>query len=116
MAKKRAQLKNSLKFQILYYPLLDNDYNTETYLELKQTLYPRFDIVCDHLLDSYVSKSDRDNIFYFPFKATYEDLQGLPPTFLMSCEGDNVRYGKEMKRDVLRNKTYACIKTCVTCY
>lgn len=92
LAKQRNNLKNSIKYQILYYPTVEYQPDNESYrkygkgymLTREATRY--FDM-------NYDSESAKDSILRSPGLATREELMDLPPALLVVAEADVLRCG-----------------------
>ncbi|KAI8971944.1 alpha/beta hydrolase fold-domain-containing protein [Mycotypha africana] len=105
LAKQRNALKNSIKYQILYYPVLMNSFDSESYKKYGQGFLVPVGL-SKMFHDNYKSdEATDDNIFFCPGKASIEDLKGLPPAFLMTCEADVLlNEGEEYARKLLLAK------------
>lgn len=87
LAKQRNQLQNCIKHQILYYPCVDNDFSTESYKKYGEGFF--FTKKMAHeFLKCYAPTEELENMLLFPNKASVEDLVGLPPALLITCEAD----------------------------
>ncbi|KAL9555880.1 hypothetical protein MBANPS3_002162 [Mucor bainieri] len=100
LAKQRNQLQNSIKHQILYYPCVDNDFSTESYQRYKEGFFLTKKMTTE-FLKCYAPTEELENMLLFPNKATVEDLVGLPPVLLITCEADVLRdegeiYGRKL--------------------
>ncbi|KAG0171918.1 hypothetical protein DFQ28_000783 [Apophysomyces sp. BC1034] len=81
---------SAIKYQILYYPVLDDDFDTPSYLEF-QTGYSTTRKGMKFYWDQYVTGEERRSITACPLKAAVDDLKGLPPTYIVSVEADVLR-------------------------
>ncbi|CEP08701.1 hypothetical protein [Parasitella parasitica] len=99
---KQRKLQHPIKHQILYYPFIDNDSTTESYTKFGEGFYFTKKMA-DYFLEWYApDKELKEDILLFPNKASVEDLVGLPPAFLVTCEADIVRdegesYGRRLR-------------------
>lgn len=101
LAKQRNQLEHPIKHQILYYPCVDNDTENESYIKYREGFFFTKKMA-DHFLACHVLDKDHENMLMFPNKAPIEDLVGLPPVLLVTCEADVLREGK--KFDVRKHR------------
>lgn len=92
-AKHRGDLKNSIKLQILYYPKLDNDYETESFKLFGSGFFVNKE-TCEFFESQYNVPGLEDNIYMNPGKATVEEAAGVPPAVIVVCEADILRSGK----------------------
>ncbi|CAO0796503.1 unnamed protein product [Mucor circinelloides] len=88
---KQRNLENSIKYQVLFYPITDVTFNTSSYYEFGTD----FALTRKHMeffWDQYApNQVDRDNILACPMKASKEELSGLPPALIVSAEADVLR-------------------------
>lgn len=112
MAKDRGDFK--VCCQCLEYPLLDL---TMTLIDDKDRYVqpPALPIfLLKWLSDSYASKKQQKEIYCSPLLASKEQLEGLPPAIVMTCELDSVRQDGELYAQRLRDAgvdvTYMCFQ------
>lgn len=90
MAKQR-QLETKIKQLVLFYPVTNHVFNTASYYEFSRG-FRLTRKAMEFAWAQYVpKKEDRDNILASPLRATKEDLEGFPPTFIVSAEADVLR-------------------------
>ncbi|OAC99156.1 hypothetical protein MUCCIDRAFT_84104 [Mucor lusitanicus CBS 277.49] len=87
LAKQRNQLQNSIKHQILYYPCVDNDFSTESYKRYGEGFFFTRKMASE-FLKCYAPAEELENMLLLPNKASVDDLVGLPPALLITCEAD----------------------------
>ncbi|KAI8647236.1 alpha/beta hydrolase fold-domain-containing protein [Parasitella parasitica] len=98
---KQQVLEHPIKHQILYYHIVDNDSTTESYKKFSKGFYFTKKMA-DYFLKCYAPDKGFEDILLFPNKASTEDLVGLPPAFLVTCEADILRdegesYGRKLR-------------------
>lgn len=84
-----------LKVQILMWPIVDADFENETY-----QLYGKDRFLTTPLMkwmyDQYTTDpAERQQIYASPLNASLEQLKGLPPTLIQVAEADVLRQGGE---------------------
>lgn len=77
----------------MYYPCVDNDTENESYTKFREGFFFTKKMA-DYFLKCYALDEDLENMLLFPNKASIEDLVGLPPAFLVTCEADVLCQGK----------------------
>jgi acetyl esterase len=88
---KQRKLENKINYQVLFYPVTDDAFNTASYYEFG-TDFPLTRKHMEFYWNNYVpKKSDRQNILACPLKATKEELKDLPPTLIITAEADILR-------------------------
>lgn len=92
LAKQRNQIHHSIKHQVLYYPCVDNDFSTESYEKYGVGFFLTKKMT-NEFLKCYAPTNELDNMLLFPNKASVDDLVGLPPALLITCEADVLRDG-----------------------
>ncbi|KAI9321018.1 alpha/beta hydrolase fold-domain-containing protein [Dichotomocladium elegans] len=101
LAKKRSR-GDAIKYQALFYPVTDHRFDTGSYLQFEDGYYLTRKLMIwfwDHYLPN---EKERDNILASPLKATADDLEGLPPALVITCEADVLRdEGEEYARKLL---------------
>ncbi|KAI8150106.1 putative lipase [Fennellomyces sp. T-0311] len=89
LAKQRGL--SAIRAQVLFYPVTDSNFNTDSY----NAFATGYDLTRELMIwfwDHYVpEEKDRQQITVSPLKACLEDLQGLPPALVISCEADVLR-------------------------
>jgi len=84
-----------IKCQVLLWPYSDAGTDSEAYKKYGKERFlttPLMAWMLDHYLNG---KSDEDNIFVSPMRATKEQLKGLPPTLIEVAENDILVDGGE---------------------
>jgi acetyl esterase len=80
-----------LALQLLLYPVTDAHFGTESYLQFAEGHFLRRDGMM-WFWDQYTAtRADRSAITASPLRATAEQLQGLPPTLVITAEADVLR-------------------------
>lgn len=78
-------------FQALFYPVTNADMDTKS-MELFKDGPWLTKKAMEWFWDAYVpDKKERNSIYISPLKATFEDLQGLPPALIITDENDILR-------------------------
>jgi len=80
-----------IKFQLLYWAIVDADFETESYQEFgeKRFLSTR---LMKWMYDLYIPEPEkRKDIFASPLQASVEQLKGLPPALIITGESDVLR-------------------------
>ena len=101
----KLKYDNSLKVfrQILLYPVMDFDMKTKSYDEFKDGPWLTKKAM-EWFMNAYTSnKSERNDIYVSPLKASLENLKGLPPTLVITAENDVLRDEGEMFARKLQN-------------
>jgi acetyl esterase len=81
----------SIKLQVLLYPVTDASFDTDSYLQFAEGHFLRRDGMM-WFWDQYTATpTDRTAITASPLRATTEQLQGLPPTLVITAEADVLR-------------------------
>lgn len=93
LAKQRNNLKNSIKYQVLYYPATEDNFATESYKKFGDGYYLTAGLV-KLFFGNYKTEEAKDSILLCPGKATVEDVTGVPPALLVTGEADVLRDGK----------------------
>lgn len=96
LVKQRGELKNNIKLQILYYPKLDDDLETESY-KLFGTGFFVSKETAQFFESQYKAPDAQVSIITEPGKATVEEVAGVPPAVIVVCEADVLRSGKYNK-------------------
>lgn len=94
LAKQKNSLENPIKYQILYYPVVDNTLDTKSYEEFGDGSYLLSKSFVNLVNEWYVTEDLKDDILVCPGKATVDEVRGLPPALLITCEVDVLRDGK----------------------
>jgi acetyl esterase len=100
MAKERSG--PSLVAQLLFYPVTDASFDTESYREFATGYFLRRDAM-QWFWDQYTTEeARRDEITASPLRATTEQLAGLPPALVITAEADVLRdegeaYGRKLR-------------------
>ncbi|MEO5891476.1 MAG: alpha/beta hydrolase [Ferruginibacter sp.] len=90
-----------IKLQILLWPIVDADYNTESYKEFGMDRYLTKSTM-QWMYDMYIpDPAKRRDIYASPLRATIDQLKGLPPALIVVAENDVLRdegeaYGRKL--------------------
>lgn len=99
-AKARGDVK--LAAQVLLYPVVDANFDTESYREFAEGYFLRRDAM-QWFWDQYTTdEAQRAEIFASPLNATVEQLTDLPPATIITAEADVLRDGGEAYAAKLR--------------
>ncbi|TDQ11527.1 alpha/beta hydrolase [Pedobacter metabolipauper] len=98
-----AKAKNGpkIKLQILMWPTIDTDFNTESYQQFATDRFLTAPVM-KWMYDLYATDpKQRQEIYYSPLKAGINDLKGLPVTLIQVAENDILRdegeaYGRKL--------------------
>lgn len=100
MAKERKGPK--IHKQLLFYPVTDAAFDTESYQEFATGYFLRRDAM-QWFWDQYTAdKNERAQITTSPLRATREQLAGLPPALIITAEADVLRDEGEAYANKLR--------------
>ena len=80
-----------IEFQVLLYPVTDANFETPSYREFGAGGYWLTRETMRWFWDSYVPAPERKEFTVSPLQASLEQLRGLPPALIMTCEQDVVR-------------------------
>src|SRR5215467_40559 len=80
-----------IEFQVLLYPVTDANFETPSYQECGAGGYWLTRETMRRFWDSYVPAPERQEFIVSPLRASLEQLRGLPPALLVTCEQDVVR-------------------------
>ncbi|MEV6239136.1 alpha/beta hydrolase [Lentzea sp. NPDC051838] len=99
-AKERGDV--SLKAQVLFYPVTDASFDTDSYLQFAEGYFLRRDGM-QWFWDQYTTNPlERAEITASPLRATLEQLAGLPQALVITAEADVLRDEGEAYADKLR--------------
>jgi acetyl esterase/lipase len=90
-----------IKFQIMMWPIVDADFETESYKEFGEKRFLSSSLM-KWMYDMYIPEPEkRKDIHASPLQATTEQLKGLPPTLMQVAESDILRdegeaYGRKL--------------------
>jgi acetyl esterase len=90
-----------IKFQIMMWPIVDADFETESYKEFGEKRFLSTSLM-KWMYDMYIPEPEnRKDIHASPLQATIEQLKGLPPTLIQVAESDILRdegeaYGRKL--------------------
>ncbi|KAI8368242.1 alpha/beta hydrolase fold-domain-containing protein [Radiomyces spectabilis] len=87
---KRRGLGKAIKYQVLYYPVTNDNFATESY-ETFQDGFLLTRNMMKFFFDQYTTEEDRLLDTVCPLKASTEDLLGLPPALVITAEADVLR-------------------------
>ncbi|AFH64822.1 alpha/beta hydrolase [Paenibacillus caseinilyticus] len=100
MAKERGG--PAIRQQLLFYPVTDASFDTESYREFAEGYFLRRDAM-QWFWDQYTeSEAQRAEITASPLRATTEQLEGLPPALVITAEADVLRDEGEAYANKLR--------------
>ncbi|MEU0402454.1 alpha/beta hydrolase [Streptomyces sp. NPDC006197] len=100
MAKQRGDVR--LTHQVLFYPVTDARFDTESYDLFAEGYFLRRDAM-KWFWDQYTTEeAERAQITASPLRATTEQLTGLPPALVITAEADVLRDEGEAYADRLR--------------
>ena len=100
-AKERGDV--DLKAQVLFYPVTDASFDTDSYLRFAEGYFLRRDGM-QWFWDQYTTNPvERAEITASPLRATLEQLQGLPQALVITAEADVLRDEGEAYADKLRS-------------
>ncbi|MEC3848358.1 alpha/beta hydrolase [Bacillus velezensis] len=100
MAKARGDL--NIRQQLLFYPVTDASFDTESYQQFATGYFLRKDAMM-WFWDQYTNNSNEcAEITASPLRATAEQLQGLPPALIITAEADVLRDEGEAYANKLR--------------
>lgn len=94
LAKKKNNLQNPIKYQFLYYPVVDNTMDSKSYQEFGDGGYVLSKSFVNSINGWYVADDLKDDILVCPGKATVDEVRDLPPALLITCDVDVLRDGK----------------------
>jgi acetyl esterase len=80
-----------IEFQVLLYPVTDANFETPSYREFGAGGYWLTGATMRWFWDSYVPAPERKEFTVSPLRASLEQLRGLPPALIVTCEQDVVR-------------------------
>lgn len=90
-----------IKVQILLWPILDHDFETESYRQFGRERFLSTSLM-KWMYDLYTKKpAERGEIYASPLRATLDQLRGLPPALIQVAESDVLRdegeaYGRRL--------------------
>ncbi|ANZ41289.1 esterase [Lentzea guizhouensis] len=91
-----------LKAQVLFYPVTDASFDTDSYLQFAEGYFLRRDAM-QWFWDQYTTNPvERAEITASPLRATTEQLAGLPQALVITAEADVLRDEGEAYADKLR--------------
>ena len=91
-----------IRQQLLFYPVTDATFDTESYHQFATGYFLRRDAMM-WFWDQYTrTAQERDEITVSPLRATTEQLQGLPPALVITAEADVLRDEGEAYANKLR--------------
>ncbi|GAN02440.1 esterase [Mucor ambiguus] len=87
----KSRQNKGISYQVLYYPVLDIDFNNESYNQNKDNLFlPR--TTMEYVWDAYITSTDQHTVpTVVPMSASAEVLQDLPPALIITAESDVLR-------------------------
>ena len=100
MTKQRGGLP--IKQQLLYYPVTNAEFNTDSYNEFAEGYYLTKEGM-EWFWNQYTtSEEERNEITASPLKASVDELKGLPPAMILNAEADVLRDEGEAYANKLR--------------
>ncbi|USX55305.1 alpha/beta hydrolase [Lentzea sp. HUAS12] len=100
-AKERGDI--ALKAQVLFYPVTDASFDTDSYLQFAEGYFLRRDGM-QWFWDQYTTNpAERAEITASPLRATLDQLAGLPQALVITAEADVLRDEGEAYADKLRS-------------
>jgi acetyl esterase len=91
-----------IRLQLLFYPVTDASFDTESYLQFAEGYHLRRDVM-RWFWDQYTANpGERTQITASPLRANLEQLKGLPPALIITAEADVVRDDGEAYANKLR--------------
>ncbi len=98
----KAKLNNGpeLKVQILFWPVIEADFETESYRKYAEDRFLTANMM-KWMWNLYTDESERKEIYASPVHASLDELRGLPPTLIQTAENDVLRdegeaYGRKL--------------------
>jgi acetyl esterase/lipase len=80
-----------IAFQVLLYPVTDANFETPSYREYGAGGYWLTRETMQWFWDSYAPAPERKEFTVSPLRASLEQLRGLPPALIITCENDVMR-------------------------
>ena len=80
-----------IDFQVLLYPVTDANFEDQSYREFGADGYWLSREAMQWCWDSYAPESERNQPTITPLRASLEQLRGLPPALIVTCENDVLR-------------------------
>jgi len=80
-----------IDFQVLLYPVTDANFDNESYRAFGADGYWLTREAMQWFWDSYAPAPERHEFTVSPLQASLEQLRGLPPALILTCENDVVR-------------------------
>jgi acetyl esterase/lipase len=109
LAKQRGGLE--LAAQVLFYPVTDAAFDTESYHRFAEGYFLRRDAM-QWFWDQYISdQAQREEITASPLRAAIEQLTGLPPALVITAEADVLRDEGEAYANKLRQAAVPVVAT-----
>lgn len=90
-----------IKFQLMFWPLVDADFGTGSYKQFGQDRFLTTPLM-KWMFDNYTTDpAERNQMYVTPLHATVEQLRGLPPALIQVAENDILRdageaYGRKL--------------------
>jgi len=89
--KAKAMNGPSIKFQLLFWPVTNADFNDASYQQFAEQRFLTKEMMI-WFWDSYTTNTtERSEIYASPLQATLDDLSGLPPAYVQTAENDVLR-------------------------
>lgn len=93
----------TIRHQVLFYPVTDANFDTESYTEFAESHFLRRDGM-QWFWDQYTTDpAERAELTASPLRASVDDLAGLPPALIINAEADVLRDEGEAYANKLRD-------------
>ncbi len=97
----KANAGPDIKLQILFWPVTDVDFETNSYQEFGKDRFLTASLMTWMFEQYSTDPQARKEIYFAPLQATLEQLQGLPPALIQVAENDILRdegeaYGRKL--------------------
>jgi acetyl esterase/lipase len=91
-----------IRLQLLFYPVTDASFDTESYHQFAEGYYLRRDVMMWSWDQYTANPGERNQITTSPLRANVEQLKGLPPALVITAEADVLRDEGEAYANKLR--------------
>lgn len=93
LSKQKNELKNAIKYQVLYFPIVGYDFESESYRTFGNGEFFLTTDIMKFFFKMYFDDSAVGNPLSTPCLATTGELTNLPPALLFTSEADVLRSG-----------------------